>query len=70
MFYQDDPPVLSGEISTPENMWRWEYLHRTIPWMQVDKYSDVKLLIGANVLKDFESQVVISSQADDKTRQG
>ena len=38
--------------------------------MQVDKYSDVKLLIGANVLKDLETQVVISSQADDKTRQG
>ena len=36
MFSQDDLPVASDEIATPENIQQWKYLHRIIPEMKVD----------------------------------
>ena len=64
MFSQDDLPVASDEIPTPENIQQWKYLHRIIPKMKMDRNLDVKLLIGANCLKALEPQEVISSQSD------
>ena len=64
MFSQDDLPVASDEIATPENIQQWKYLHRIIPEMKMDRNLDVKLLIGANCLEASEPQEVISSQGD------
>ena len=36
MFSQDDLPIASDEITTPENIQQWEYLHRIIPEMKMD----------------------------------
>ena len=62
MFSQDDLPVASDEIATPENIQQWKYLLRIIPEMKIDGNLGVKLLIGANCLKALEPQEVISSQ--------
>ena len=74
VFSQEDLPVASDEIATPENIQDWEYLHRIIPEINIDKNLDVKLLIGANCLRALEPQEVISSQGDGpyafKTRLG
>ena len=64
MFSQDDLPVASVEIATPENIQQWKYLHRIVPEMRMDRNVDVKLLIGANCLKALEPEEVISSQGD------
>ena len=64
MFSQDDLPVASDEIATPENIQQWKYLHTIIPEMKMDKNLDIKLLIGPNCLKALEPQEVISSQGD------
>ena len=56
MFSQDDLPVASDEIGTPEDVQQWKYLHRIIPEMKMNRNLDVKLLIGANCLKDLELQ--------------
>ena len=37
MFSQDDLPVASDEIATPENIQQWKYLHRIIPEMKMDR---------------------------------
>ena len=37
MFSQDDLPAASDEISTPENIQQWKYLHRIIPKMKMDR---------------------------------
>ena len=64
MFSQDDLPVASNEIATPENIQQWKYLHRIIQEMKMDRNLDVKLLIAAKCLKACEPQEVISSQGD------
>ena len=64
MFSQDDLPVASDKIPTPENIYQWKYLHRIIPEMKMDRNLDVKLLICANCLKALEPQEVTSSQGD------
>ena len=64
MFSQDDLPVASDEVVTPENIQKCKYLHRITPEMKIDRNLDVKWLIGANCLKVMEPQEVISSQGD------
>ena len=64
MLSQGDLPVASDEITTPENIQQWKYLHRIIPEIKMDRNLDLKLLIGANCLKALEPQEVISSQGD------
>ena len=64
MFSQDDLPVASDEIVTPETTQKCKYLHRITPEMKIDRHLDVKQLIGANCLKVMEPQEVISSQGD------
>ena len=61
LFSQDDLPVASDEIPTPENIQQWKYL---VPEMKLDRNLDIKLLIGSNCLKIFEPQEVISSLGD------
>ena len=62
MFSQDDLQVASDEITTPENIQQWKYLHRTIPEMKINR--NLEILIGTNCLKALEPQEVISSQGD------
>ena len=64
MVSQDDLPVASDEIVTPENIQKCKYLHIITPEMKIDRNLDVKQLIGANCLKVLEPQEVISSQGD------
>ena len=64
MFSQDDLPLASDEIATPENIQQWKYLHTIIPEMKMDRNLDKKLLIGPNCLKALEPQEVISSHGD------
>ena len=64
MFSQDDLPVASDEIVTPESIQKCKYLHRITPEMKIDRHLNVKQLIGANCLKVMEPQEVISSQGD------
>ena len=64
MFSQDDLPVASDEIATPENIQQWKYLHRIIPEMKMGRNLDVKLLIAANCPEASEPQEAISGQGD------
>ena len=64
VFSQEDLPVSSEKIATPENIRQWEYLHKIIPTMKFNGDLNVKVLIGANCLKALEPQEVISSQGD------
>ena len=64
MFSQDDLPVASDEVVTPENIQKCKYLHRITREMKIARNLDVKWLIGANCLKVMEPQEVISSQGD------
>ena len=64
MFSQDDLPVASDEIATPENIQQWKYLHRIIPEMKMCRNLDVKLLIAANCPEASEPQEAISGQGD------
>ena len=64
MFSQDDLPVASDEIATPENIQQWKYLHRIIPEMKMGRNLDVKLLIAANCPEALEPQEAISGQGD------
>ena len=45
-------------------MQQWKHLHRIISEKKLERNLDVRLLIGANCLKAFEPQEVISSQGD------